>query len=82
MFMGFITSLITAYVLAHFVSIVTVAGITGAWQLAFWVWFGFMMTVTAGSYLWEGKPLRLFVLNAAEQLVAIFLIALVLVMWR
>ncbi|SRR5258708_6005634 len=81
-FMGFLTALIMAYVLAHFVSIAGAVGIAGAWQLAFWVWLGFMLTITAGSFIWEGKPLRLFVLNAAQQLVSLFLMALVLVMWR
>ncbi|MDP9249437.1 MAG: DUF1761 domain-containing protein [bacterium] len=79
---GFITALIMAYVLGHFVNLVDATGLDGAWQLAFWIWLGFQMTVSAGSFLWEGKPLRLFLLNSAEQLVAMFLMAVILVLWR
>src|SRR3989344_3042591 len=77
---GFITAIVMAYVLAHFVAVNGVADMSGALELAFWIWLGFMATVTAGSFLWENKPFKLFVLNAAEQLVALVLMAMVMVM--
>ncbi len=82
MSMAVVTSLIMAYVLAHFASLSGAAGLMGAWELSFWIWLGFIFTVTASSFLWENKPFKLFVLNAAEQLVALFLMAMVLVMWK
>jgi len=78
---GFITSLVMAYVLSHFVVIFGAIGIAGAFELAFWVWLGFVATTSISAFLWEGKPFKLFVLNAGEQLVALFLMSLVLVMW-
>ena len=77
---GFITALIMAYVLAYFVAIYGAVDMQGAFELAFWIWLGFMATVTAGSFLWENRPFKLFVLNAAEQLVALVLMAMVMVM--
>src|SRR5687767_10682602 len=59
---GFITALVMAYGLGHFVNLTGATGLDGAWQLAFWIWLGFQATVSAGSFLWEGKPLRLFLL--------------------
>jgi len=82
MSMGFVTSLVMAYVLGHFVIIAGVIGVAGAWELAFWIWLGFIATVSLGGFLWEGKPFKLFVLNAVEQLVALFLMAVVLVLWK
>lgn len=82
MSMGFVVALVMAYVLAHYASIVGITTIGGAFQLSFWTWLGFMATVSIGSYLWEGRPFKLFVLNAAEQLVALFLMAVVLVLWQ
>ncbi len=82
MAMGFVTALVMAYVLAHFVVIAGAVDATHAFELAFWIWLGFMLPLCAGSYIWEGKPAKLFVLNAAEALVALFLMALVLVMWQ
>ena len=79
---GFITALVMAYVLARFAIISGAMGVMGAFNLAFWIWLGFTATVAAGGFLWEGKPFKLFLLNAAEQLVALFLMALVLVFWQ
>lgn len=78
---GFITALLMAYVLAHFVFIAGVVDIGGAFQLAFWLWLGFMVPLLASSFLWEGKPMKLFVLNAAQYLVSLFLMAVAFVLF-
>lgn len=75
-------SLATAYVLAHFVSVWGAVDISGAFQLAFWIWLGFVATVMLSSVLWEGKSWKLYCLNAAYQLVTLFGMALVLVYWK
>ncbi|MEN9341773.1 MAG: hypothetical protein RIQ54_29 [Candidatus Parcubacteria bacterium] len=53
-----------------------------ALKLAFWIWLGYVATTQAGSFLWEGKPFALFVLNAAESFVALLAMSLVLVLWK
>ncbi len=65
---GFVMSLIMAYVLAHFIGIVTQLGFNG-YVAGFWVWLGFVMTTQAHPFLWEGKPFKLFTLNGAYTLV-------------
>ncbi|MCE9548794.1 DUF1761 domain-containing protein [Candidatus Nomurabacteria bacterium] len=79
--MGFVTAFIMAYVLGYLGLLLGVFGVAGAWKLAFWMWLGFLVTNTASSYIWEGKPFKLFLLNASAQLVSLFLMALVLVTW-
>ncbi len=79
---GLVTALIMACTLSKLAVIYGAMGVVGAWSMAFFVWFGFMMPNTASSFLWEGKPLKLFLINASMQLVAMFLMALVLVLWR
>jgi hypothetical protein len=81
MFLGFVSSLIMACVLARLLIVYGAYDLTGAWSLAFLVWIGFLVTTSASGYLWEGKPLKLFVLNIAYQLVAVFLTAVVLVLF-
>ena len=81
MFWGFVTALITAYVLAYFLALSGVSTVEGACTLAFWIWLGFFATVALGSVLWEGKPIKLFILNAAHQLVALILMAVTLVLF-
>ena len=78
---GFITSLIMAYVLAVVLSLAAVASVGSALGVAFWVWLGFVATVTSGMWLWEGKPFKLFALVALEHLVGMSLAAVVLTMW-
>lgn len=80
--LGFLTSLIMAYVLAHFVGIWDASGVAGAFQLAFWIWLGFIATKSLGSVLWEGKPYRLYFLNISHDLISIFVMALILTFWR
>ena len=82
MSMGLVVSIVMAYVLAHFVVVAGEIGVSGAFELAFWIWLGFLATTAISSFLWEGKPFKLFVLNTAEQFVSFFLMALVLVMWQ
>ena len=77
---AFVSQLVKAYVLAHFVALLNVTDVSGALQLAFWIWLGFEATIEFGSVLWEGKRKKLFVLNAAQELVAIAAMAIVLVL--
>ncbi len=85
---GFITALVMAYVLAHdaFVWGAFFAGSQSpemfALSLAFWIWLGYFLTNTSGAWLWEGRPFKLVVLNAANQLVSLFAMACVLVFWK
>ena len=79
-FGGFVTATIMSYVLAHFAYLSGVESLKDALQLTFWVWLGFMATVSASSFLWEGRPFKLFVLNALEQLVALSLMVVVLLL--
>jgi hypothetical protein len=80
--LGFVATLITASVLGWLGAVLPVVGVAGALQLAFWPWFGFTMTTLAGKWLWEGKSFALFAFNAIHGFVALFVMALVLVLWK
>ncbi len=77
----FIGSLITAYVLAHFVDYLEATTASGGAQLAFWLWLGFIAPVNLGMVLWEGKPFKLFLLNTLHHLVSLIVIAIILSVW-
>lgn len=79
---GLVNSFVIAYILFFFTAPWVVPTIAGALMGAFWVWLGFVATTQIGSYLWEGKPLTLFFLNAAYSLVAYGVMATILVLWR
>jgi hypothetical protein len=78
---GFIAALVMAYVLAHFVKYAAATTIADSSMLAFWLWLGFLMPLTLGSFIWEGKPFKLFVLNAAHWLIGLIIMAAILALW-
>lgn len=71
-----------AYVLAHFLRYLGAGGGRAAVEAAFWLWLGFIATVTLGGVLWEGKPWKLWIFNNGYQLISLAVMAVILVKWR
>ncbi|MEK7600753.1 MAG: DUF1761 domain-containing protein [Patescibacteria group bacterium] len=78
---GLVSALITAYVLGAFMQVWGAFSSADIIRLVFWIWVGFVATVHLGAFLWEGKPLKLFVLNASYSFFAIWLMACILARW-
>lgn len=80
-----IGSLVMAYVLAHslvFASTYTATvGVAAGFMVGFWTWLGFVAPVTVGTVLWDGKPWKLWFLNAGYYLVALVLMGIILAVW-
>ncbi len=78
-------SLIMSFVLAHSLvfasSYLHETGISAGLQTGFWNWIGFIAPVTMGSVLWEGKPWKLWMINAGYYLVGLLLIGVLLALW-
>lgn len=81
MALGFLTMLIMAYVLAHFVDYAAATTAAAGATVGALAWLGFVATVTAGSVLWEGKPTKLYALNNAYQLVSLAAMGAILAVW-
>mgnify|MGYP001580390221 CR=1 FL=1 len=79
--LAFLTSLIMSYVLAHFVDYVEAKTIADGIVLGFWVWIGFLATTQIGSVLWEGKPVKLYLINTLHYLVALAVMSAILAVW-
>ena len=56
----FLLVILTAFIFAHFVSFLSEKNLSNYLQMAAWIWLGFVMPVTAGGFLWESKPAKLF----------------------
>ena len=74
-------TLVTSYVLAHFVDYLDAVNVAGALQAGFWLWLGFIVPVQLGMVLWEGKPWKLYILNVAYYLVNLSIMATILALW-
>ena len=77
-FLGFIGSLVAAYVLALVVVAFSAGTFVQGLQVGFWIWLGFYATQTLGTVLWEQRPFNLYVLNNAYWLVMLLLMSGVL----
>jgi hypothetical protein len=82
---SFVGSLIMAYVLAHALvfasSYLNASGITAGLTAGFWNWLGFIVPVTIGSVLWDGKPWKLWCINAGYWLVLLLVMGAILALW-
>lgn len=82
---GFITTLLLVFVFAHvhvFATAFTGAtGVAGGLQCAFWMWLGFALPLTAGSFLWSGKSWKLWVLNAGYYFVGLMIAGAIIGGW-
>lgn len=67
----FVGALVTSYVLAHFVSVLTDGSISSVLTLVGWIWLGFVATAFFSTFLFEGRAAKLFFINAGYQLVAL-----------
>lgn len=78
---GMITALVMSFVTAQLVFALGVVTTLEAVMLAFWLWLGFAATLSAGSFLWEGRPVGLFFLNAAHWFVSFQVMTIILAWW-
>ncbi len=78
-------ALIMSYVLAHGLifgnAYLGTSGVSGGLQGAFWYWLGFVVPVSMGSVLWEGKSWTLWTINAGYYLVGMLIIGSILSVW-
>ncbi|MCR4368794.1 MAG: DUF1761 domain-containing protein [archaeon] len=75
---GLVSALVTSYVLGVFLVSLGALAMGDALFVAFLAWLGFQAMLLVGDILWEAKPVALFVLNAAYQLVALLLMATII----
>lgn len=83
MFWNAIATLVMAYVLSIFIK--QLLNITTAFegaQVGFWIWLGFIATVILGDVLWQGKPVKLYYLNAAHWLVSMLVMGAIIGAWN
>ncbi len=79
---GFLVTLLTAYVLAHFVQAVGAIDWMEGAQLGFWAWLGFVFTRTMLSSVFEGRSWKLFCIGTFHDLVVFLVMGGILGYWQ
>ena len=77
----FITLLVMAYILAHFVAYTEATTFLLGAVTGFWIWLGFLATTMMGSIFWENKSFRLYLINVGHYLVVLLLMGGILAVW-
>lgn len=77
-----VASLVMAYVLDHFVSLLGLIGFAAGAELGFWLWLGFIATAMVGMVLWEGRPWKYYAIVAGYHLVNLILISGIIAAWQ
>jgi len=84
-FIAFVGSFLIALMLDHAIifsgAYLGIAGVLSGVNAGFWNWLGFFVPVTASAYLWEGKPFKLWLLNATYYLVVLVIMGAILASW-
>lgn len=83
---AFITALIAAYVLSHFIYLTskgmgTELTTISAMTTAFWGWLGFVAPATAGMSIWEGKPWSYWAIVSGYWLASLVAMSAILSYW-
>lgn len=76
---GLLAAMLVAYVMSYVSAAWGFYEWTGALQLGFWCWVGFVAPTMLGSVLWEQKPFRLYLINTLYWLVAFLVMAQMIV---
>lgn len=75
-------SLAMSFVLSHALvfasAYLNTSGISAGLETGFWNWLGFVVPVSLGSVLWEGKSWKLWFLNSGYYLLTLLLMGVTL----
>ena len=81
----FVMAILTAYVLAHVMGAygyaTGVEGLTAGIQAAFWLWLGFVVTISWQQVAFSGQKIELWLLNIFYNLVAMLCMGMLLASW-
>ncbi len=75
-------SLVTAFVLSKVAIAMGASSLGAGIAVGFWVWLGFVATVTLASVLYERRSINLYILNNGYQLVGLAIMGAILSVWR
>ncbi|MFH1917163.1 MAG: DUF1761 domain-containing protein [Nanoarchaeota archaeon] len=79
---GFITTLVTAYILAFGIAYTQAATIPEGLIVGALVWVGFIATISMGMLIYEGKPVKLYFINNAYHLLSLLVMSAIIIAFQ
>lgn len=77
-----IANIVMAYALAQLCAWRDANNVAKAVKLGVLMWFGFVATTSLTTYMFEGRPLQLFLINYGYSFVGLMLMGVVLGAWK
>ena len=85
---SFVGALVMAYILSHSIAVAasypalaSYAHLQVGLTTGFFMWLGFVAPVTVGTVFWDGRPWRLWFINAGYYLVQLLVMVTILALW-
>ncbi|QQR54528.1 DUF1761 domain-containing protein [Candidatus Peregrinibacteria bacterium] len=79
---GGLLQILSTYVLAHFLFVTSDGDLQHmyreAMETVLWIWAGFCLPLNFSSFLWEGRSLKIALINASQTLVSLITAAVIL----
>lgn len=79
---GFLSALLISFVLANILDYLRIYTLIDGMLMGFMIWLGFVATITLGTVLWEDKPLKLYMLNNAYNILSLVIMGAILASWQ
>jgi hypothetical protein len=80
--MMFVGALVLSFTLAHVLRWANASTAVAGLKVALTMWIGFVLATSAGTYIFEGRPVRLYWLNNGYHGVALVLMGIILAVWK
>ncbi len=80
--MMFVSALVLTFALAHVLRWAGAATAVGGIKVALALWIGFVLTTSAGSLIFEGRPAALYWLNTGYYGVGMIITGIILALWK
>jgi hypothetical protein len=78
----FLTDILLAYALAHFIHYTKAMTALEGLLTAFWLWLGFVVVTNLNTVVFEFRPLGLYLINTGYHLVGLALMGALLAVWK
>lgn len=78
---GFISGLVMSFVLANIIKFSGAVSLVEGLAMGFLVWIGFVAAIMLGSVLWEGRDVKLYILNVLCYLVSFLVMSAIFILW-
>lgn len=77
----FVTSLVTAYILTHFIAYAGAKTAIDGAATGFWAWLGFVVPSSLANNMFGGKKINLWFIDAGYYLASLLIFGAILASW-